>query len=75
LASKNRSLRDLLEGVIRRQVRYVLIDPYANCFMAELNAPPLEGSRKNQTEMRQGVGERKYELDSLCYPNRLAHGY
>jgi uncharacterized protein len=75
LASKDRSLRDLLEGVIRRQVRCVLIDPYANCFMADLNAPPLEGSRKDQTEMRQGVGERKYELDSLCYPIRLAHGY
>ena len=75
LASKDRSLRDLLEGVIRRQVRCLLIDPYANCFMADLNAPPLEGSRNDQTEMRQGVGERKYELDSLCYPIRLAHGY
>ncbi len=75
LASKDRSLRDLLEGVIRRQVRCLLIDPYANCFMADLNAPPLEGSRKDRTEMRQGVGERKYELDSLCYPIRLAHGY
>lgn len=75
LAAKDRSLRALLEGVIRRQVRCVLIDPYANCFMADLNAPPLEGSRRDQTEMRQGVGERKYELDSLCYPIRLAHGY
>lgn len=75
LAANDRLLRDLLEGVIRRQVRCLLIDPYANCFMADLSAPPLEGSRNDQTEMKQGVGERKYELDSLCYPIRLAHGY
>ncbi len=75
LASKDASLRKLLEGVIRRQVRCLLIDPYANCFMADLSAPPLEGSRNDKTEMKQGVGERKYELDSLCYPIRLAHGY
>ncbi len=75
LASKDPSLRELLEGVIRRQVRCLLIDPYANCFMADLSAPPLEGSRKDHTVMKQGVGERKYELDSLCYPIRLAHGY
>jgi uncharacterized protein len=75
LASQDRRLRDLLEGVIRRQVRCILIDPYANCFMADLSAPPLEWSRNDETEMKQGVGERKYELDSLCYPIRLAHGY
>ena len=75
LASKDEALRGLLEGVLRRQTRCLLIDPYANCFMANLNAPALEGSRKDETEMRQGVGERKYELDSLCYPIRLAHGY
>ncbi len=75
LASEDARLRGLLEGVIRRQVRCLLIDPYANCFMADLNAPPLAGSRHDETEMRRGVGERKYELDSLCYPIRLAHGY
>ena len=75
LAAKDPALRELLEGVIRRQVRCLLIDPYANCFMADLNAPPLEGSRGDHTLMKQGVGERKYELDSLCYPIRLAHGY
>ncbi len=75
LSSNDPSLRDLLEGVIRRQVRCLLIDPYANCFMADLNAPPLEGSRRDHTQMKQGVGERKYELDSLCYPIRLAYGY
>ncbi len=75
LARKDRALRELLEGVIRRQTRCLLIDPYANCFMADLNAPPLEGSRDDKTVMKQGVGERKYELDSQCYPIRLAHGY
>ena len=75
LARKDDRLRSLLEGVIRRQTRHILIDPYANAFMANLNAPPLEWSRHDLTDMKQGVGERKYELDSLCYPIRLAHGY
>jgi uncharacterized protein len=75
LARKDERLRSLLEGVIRRQARHILIDPYANAFMADLSAPPLEWSRKDETEMKQGVAERKYELDSLCYPIRLAHGY
>ncbi len=75
LARKDDRLRALLEGVIRRQTRCLLIDPYANAFMVDLNAPPLEWSRNDATEMKQGVGERKYELDSLCYPIRLAHGY
>ena len=74
-AASDEPLRALLEGVIRRQARCILIDPYANAFMADLNAPPLEWSRKDDTELKQGVGERKYELDSLCYPIRLAYGY
>lgn len=75
LARHDERLRSLIEGVIRRQTRHILIDPYANAFMADLNAPPLSWSRSDQTEMKQGVGERKYELDSLCYPIRLAYGY
>jgi meiotically up-regulated gene 157 (Mug157) protein len=75
LARQDPALRRLLEGVIRRQTRCLLIDPYANAFMADLNAPPLSWSVHDKTEMKQGVGERKYELDSLCYPIRLAHGY
>ncbi len=75
IARRDERLRALLEGVIRRQARCILIDPYANAFMADLNAPPLKWSRTDTTEMKQGVGERKYELDSLCYPIRLAYGY
>ena len=72
LAAKDERLRALLEGVIRRQARCLLIDTYANAFQVDLNAPPPIG---DDTEMRRGVFERKYELDSLCYPIRLAHGY
>ena len=75
LAARDEALRRLLEGVIRRHARCLLIDPYANAFMADLAAPPLEWSQTDKTEMKPGVGERKYELDSLCYPVRLAYGY
>lgn len=75
LAANDEPLRALLEGVIRRQTRCILIDPYANAFMADLNAPALPWSLKDKTEMKPGVGERKWELDSLCYPIRLAYGY
>jgi uncharacterized protein len=75
LAAKDVALRHMLEGIIRRQARCILIDPYANAFMADLNVPPLEWSRSDTTEMKRGVGERKWELDSLCYPMRLAYGY
>ena len=75
LLSRDAKLKSLIEGVIRRQTRCLLIDTYANSFMADLSAPALEWSRTDVTDMKQGVAERKYELDSLCYPIRLAHGY
>ena len=57
LAKRDEPLRSLIEGIIRRQARHILIDPYANAFMADLNAPPLEWSRTDKTEMKRGVGE------------------
>lgn len=65
----------MLEGLIWRQARCILIDPYANAFMADLSAPPLQHSPEDLADKKQGVGERKWELDSLCYVIRLAHGY
>jgi meiotically up-regulated gene 157 (Mug157) protein len=65
-------LRSLLAGVIRRQTRCILIDPYANAFNAA-----HEGSEfaNDHTAMKPELHERKWEIDSLCYPVRLAHGY
>ena len=72
LAKDDAKLKTLLAGVIRRQARCVLIDPYANAF----NFGPT-GSEwaKDRTQMKPELHERKWEIDSLCYPIRLAHGY
>ena len=75
LASQDLKLRQLLEGVIRRQARMILLDPYANAFLRDASAPPLGWAANDLTERHPGVAERKWELDSLCYPLRLAHGY
>jgi uncharacterized protein len=69
-------LARLIEGIIRRQTRCILADSYANAFMPDLQSNlPLEWSRHDHTQMKPGVGERKWEVDSLCYPVRLAHRY
>jgi uncharacterized protein len=75
LAKGDAQLRGLLEGVIRRQARMILLDPYANAFMRDEKAAPLSWAVHDKTEHHAGVGERKWEIDSLCYPIRLAHGY
>jgi meiotically up-regulated gene 157 (Mug157) protein len=72
LTKNDAKLKAVLEGVIRRQTRCVLIDPYANAF----NFGPT-GSEwaKDRTAMKPELHERKWEIDSLCYPVRLAHAY
>src|ERR1035437_8639401 len=75
VAKEDRKLRELLEGAIRRQARMILLDPYANAFMRDPSAAPLSWAVKAKTEHPPGVGERKWEVDSLCYTIRLAHGY
>ncbi len=74
-AAKDPALSRLIEGAIRRQARLILIDPYANAFTRNLHDPPLPWAVHDEALMLPGVGERKWEIDSLCYPVRLAHGY
>jgi meiotically up-regulated gene 157 (Mug157) protein len=68
-------LSSLLEGVIRRHTRCILLDPYANAFLPSASSKPLSWAVHDDTTMKPGVGERKWEIDSLCYTLRLAHGY
>ncbi len=75
LAKEDASLRRMIEGLIRRQAHCILLDPYANAFLPDTSSKPLSWSERDKTEHKPGVGERKWEVDSLCYPIRLAHGY
>jgi uncharacterized protein len=75
LLKRDAKLRELVEGVIRRQGRMIRLDPYANAFTRNSIDPPLSWAVKDKTRHVPGVGERKWEIDSLCYPVRLAHGY
>jgi len=72
LADRDPTLRELLEGVIRRQTRCIHIDPYANAFNKEPGESPWAD---DLTDMKPELHERKWEVDSLCYPIRLAYGY
>lgn len=74
-ARKDKALARLLAGLVRRQARLILIDPYANAFTRNPSDPPLKWAVHDNTEMKPGVAERKWEVDSLCYTLRLAHGY
>ena len=76
LARGDAQLMQLYRGLIRRHAHCVLIDPYANAFMRDPAAMSnLDWSKIDQTEMKPGVAERKWELDSLCYVLRLACDY
>ena len=72
LAEEDDNLKSLLAGVINRQTRCILIDPYANAFN---DGPTGGGWESDLTDMKPELHERKWEIDSLCYPVRLAHGY
>lgn len=72
LCKEDPALRKMIAGVIRRQLKLINIDPYANAF----NVAPT--GAHNKTDFPQAdpmVFERKWEIDSHCYPLRLAHHY
>jgi len=62
----------IIEGVIRRQLFYIEKDPYANAFNIEANG---KGHITDLPKQSKWVFERKYEVDSLCYPIRLLYLY
>lgn len=63
---------EIINGLISRQMSCILADAYANAFNREANG---KGHQKDKTEMSPYVWERKYEIDSLCYPVKLAYRF
>lgn len=72
-ANEDAELKQMLVGAILRQFNSINLDRYANAFYTDTNQV---GSWKDDaTDMKPGVHERKWEIDSLCYPIRLAYHY
>lgn len=72
LIKEDARLKEMVSGLINRQARCILLDPYANAF--NFGATGSEWA-KDLTDMKPELHERKWEIDSLCYPIRLAYGY
>ncbi|EKU89514.1 glycoside hydrolase family 125 protein [Bacteroides oleiciplenus] len=73
LTKEDNELQLLVAGLINRQAKCILIDPYANAF----NDGPLGSywETDHTQHMVKELHERKWEVDSLCYPIRLAYHY
>lgn len=70
IAKEDDDLQAMIAGLVKRQFRYINLDPYANAFNEEANNA---GHQTDHTEMNPWIWERKYEIDSLCYPIQLAY--
>ena len=71
-ANEDEAIKKMIRGTILRQLKLICIDPYANAF----NMGPTGSEWESDiTDMTPWLHERKYEIDSLCYPLRLAYEY
>lgn len=68
-AGEDGALAELIAGLVRRQFFYINIDPYANAFNEGPNGACWDQNDRNRNDW---LWERKYEVDSLCYPIQLA---
>jgi meiotically up-regulated gene 157 (Mug157) protein len=72
LLKEDKPLKEMVAGLINRQTKCIIIDPYANAFY---DRPKESEWSKDATDMKPMLHERKWELDSLCYAIRLAYNY
>lgn len=75
LMKRDEPLRNLIAGLVNRQTKCVLLDPYANAFIDPNDPNPNHHWMSDRTKMKPELHERKWEIDSLCYTVRLAYHY
>ncbi|MGN0090512.1 MAG: glycoside hydrolase family 125 protein [Alloprevotella sp.] len=73
LCQADKDLQIMIAGLIRRQADCILLDPYANAFNDGPVGSPWESDFTQH--MIKELHERKWEIDSLCYPIRIAFRY
>ena len=73
LIEQDPKIKDLVHGLVNRQVKCVLLDPYANAFYKDMTRE--SEWKSDDPSPIPGVHERKWEIDSLCYVIRLSHKY
>lgn len=70
LAQEDDQIASMIEGLVKRQIQYIRLDPYANAFNEQQSG---NGHQDDLTEMNDWIWERKYEIDSLAYPIQLSY--
>jgi meiotically up-regulated gene 157 (Mug157) protein len=73
LMDRDPALKEMIHGLVNSHIRCTLKDPYANAFLSSDSARSKHLS--DITEMKPGVFERKWEIDSLCYSVSLIYEY
>lgn len=68
-------VRNLIKGVIKKQVDFIITDTYANAFMKDAYQISSWDGKYLTDRWGKLIWERKFELDSLCYPMFLACKY
>ena len=72
---KDPALDVMLQGLVHRQTKSVLIDSFANAFNLNSSKPSPWASDRRVPNMTNAVYEGKYELDSLAAFLKLSRSY
>lgn len=75
LTKDDEDIRNLVASLVKRQALCIINDPYANAFN-RTGEKLTQWGESDKTEFNNPMAwERKYEIDSLCYPVNLAYHF
>lgn len=74
-SQEDEKIRKMIAGTLLRQFQCINIDPYANAFNIDNRGSYWATTDRTNVKQDDRVHERKWEIDSHCYPIRLAYHY